>query len=221
MRPLIIIAIVLSGVALLYWRFPYALDDEHSKGYLLYTVMLLLIIMMGGGRMRQQLRRDAVRNGGIWLGVILLLVFAYSFRDSFSGRLMGELMPYKVHENDDGSITVRASGRHYFIEADVNGVPVRFMVDTGASDIVLSPKDAQRVGIDPAALSYDRSYNTANGSGSGAKVTIGSLQVGSLSFTQLEGSVNKADMNMSLLGMSFLKRFRSFQIEDNMLVLKP
>lgn len=221
MRPLIIVAILLSGVALLYWRFPYAMDDTESRMHLLYSVMLLIIIVIGRGRIRQELRKEGMRNAAIWVGLMLLLVFGYSFRDSFSGRLMGELMPYKVQENSDGTISVRASGEHYYIEVQVNGVPVRFMVDTGASDIVLSPKDAVRVGIDPAVLSYNTSYNTANGYGSGAKVTIGALQVGSLTFTELEASVNKADMNISLLGMSFLKRFRSFQIEDNILVLKP
>lgn len=221
MRPLIIIAAVLSGLALLYWRFPYALDEPESMGRLSYLVLLLFIILLGRGRIRQEMRKKAFRDAAIWLGIILVLVFAYSFRDMFSGRLMGELMPYKVRENEDGSIEVRASHGHYFIEAEVNGKHVRFMVDTGASDIVLSPQDAERVGIDTAALSYDRSYGTANGYGSGAKVTLGSLQVGSLTFTQLEASVNKADMTGSLLGMSFLKRFRSFQIEDNTLVLKP
>jgi aspartyl protease family protein len=209
-------------VSALYWRFPYALDDSDTVQRLIYLVLLLLIIVLGGGRIRGELRKKAFRDGAIWLGIILVLVFAYSFRDMFSSRLMGELMPHQARENDDGSIQVRASeGGHYFIEAKVNDAYVRFMVDTGATDIVLSPKDAKRAGIDTEALDYSRTYSTANGFGSGAGVVLNSLRIGSLSFTKLEASVNKADMGNSLLGMSFLTRFQSFQIKDNVLVLNP
>jgi aspartyl protease family protein len=222
MRPIFVIAAILLGVGALYWRFPYALDDSNSVQRLIYLVLLLMIIMLGGGRIRQEIRKKAFRDGAIWLGIILLLVFAYSFRDMFSRRITGELLQQQVQENSDGSIEVRASeGGHYFMEARVNDTYVRFLVDTGASDIVLSPKDAERAGIDMNALTFDKSYSTANGFGSGANVVLNKMKVGSYTFSQVAASVNKEQMSESLLGMSFLKQFKTFRIEDNRLVLIP
>jgi aspartyl protease family protein len=222
MRRLLVAIILLLAVAALYWRFPYALDDENTLQRLLYLVLLLLIIVLGAGRIKREMMPKLLRNGVIWVAVMLLLVLGYSFRDGLSRRLVGELMPQQVQQNADGSIEVRASeGGHFFIEAKVNETHVRFMVDTGASDIVLSPRDAERAGLHPEVLSYDRSYSTANGYGSGAEVTLDTLAVGSFSLSRLSASVNKADMSHSLLGMSFLKRLRSFRVEDNTLVLIP
>lgn len=222
MRPLIIIASVLAGVGLLYWRFPYALDDSDSIQRLIYLVLLLLIILLGGGAVRQQVRRKALKQGLVWLGIMLALVFAYSFRDVFSERVLGELLPHHVRLTGDGEIMVRASeGGHFYMEALVNGARVRFMVDTGASDIVLSPKDAERAGFDTTMMEFNRTYQTANGFGSGAGVTLRTLEVGDITLRDVKASVNKADMGSSLLGMAFLRRFSRFEVRDNTLVLKP
>ena len=108
----------------------------------------------------------------------------------------------------------------YSVIGEVDGQKVNFMVDTGASDIVLSPADAKRLGVDEAKLDFARQFETANGIGQGAAYTVSSLVVGPITFHKVEVSINRAPMSSSLLGMAFLKRLKSFEVKDGRLYLR-
>ncbi|MBT3978500.1 MAG: TIGR02281 family clan AA aspartic protease [Rhodospirillaceae bacterium] len=101
-----------------------------------------------------------------------------------------------------------------------NGARVRFMIDTGASDIVLSPADARAIGIDPATLRYTRVYQTANGLGRGASYRLETLAIGPIEFRDVAVSINQAEMNVSLLGMAFLDRLSTFEISGRRMTLR-
>ena len=81
--------------------------------------------------------------------------------------------------------------------------------------------DAQRAGVDTAALAFTKSVETANGPGLGAPYTAGQFSIGSIQLSDVPMSVNKAPMSSSLLGMTFFNRLQSFRFEDNKLYLKP
>jgi aspartyl protease family protein len=106
------------------------------------------------------------------------------------------------------------------VTATVNGLPVDFLVDTGASDIVLSPADAARLGYAPESLHFTRQYVTANGIGRGAPVRLGSLAVGPIAYADLPASVNEAPMAESLLGMTFLRRLESYEVRRDVMILR-
>jgi aspartyl protease family protein len=103
----------------------------------------------------------------------------------------------------------------------VNGQIVRFLVDTGASETVLSPADAKRIGVETSALRFDQPADTANGVGYGASFIADSLAVGTIRFASVPMLINQAPMSSSLLGMSFLKRLESFKVSGRKLYLKP
>ncbi|MEO3428787.1 TIGR02281 family clan AA aspartic protease [Pelagibius sp. CAU 1746] len=168
--------------------------------------------------------RETLRNAAIWAGIAGVLLIGYTYRDDFSGvgsRLGGELLPSRAVELGAGEVEIRA-GRdgHFTVTAEVNGQPVDFLVDTGASDIVLGPDDARRLGYDPALLSFTRQYQTANGVGRGAPVRLDSLAVGPIVFNDLPASVNEASMGESLLGMTFLRRLDSYEVRGDRLILR-
>ena len=102
----------------------------------------------------------------------------------------------------------------------VNGQRVRFLVDTGATDTVLSPDDARRIGIDVDQLHFVQAAETANGKGYGAAYAAKRLEVGPIAFDNFALVVNRAPMSSSLLGLSFLNRLESFQVRDGQLVLR-
>ena len=108
---------------------------------------------------------------------------------------------------------------HYIVVAEVDGVDVRFLVDTGASSVVLSAQDAERVGLHASNLDYTQIYQTANGQTRGAPVTLGSVSIGQLAVDDVEASVNESPMGISLLGMTFLSKLDGFQVEDGNLIL--
>lgn len=167
---------------------------------------------------------NAVRYALIWIAVGGVLVLGYSFRHEaamLGERLMAELVPHRGRVVD-GTIAI-AAGRdgHFVVEADVDGHAVRFLVDTGASDVVLSPADAKRLGFDPAKLSFTKTYRTANGLVQGAPVRLGAVAIGPITVSDVAASVNGAAMTRSLLGMSFLNRLSGYEVTGGRLVLKP
>lgn len=115
-------------------------------------------------------------------------------------------------------IATRQPDGHYHLRALVNGVPVDFVVDTGASDIVLSLRDARRIGIDPSDLRFIGQAQTANGTVRTAPVRLDSLAVGPFEDTGLRAVVNEGDLFGSLLGMSYLSRYH-IQISGDRMVL--
>ena len=94
-------------------------------------------------------------------------------------------------------------------------------MDTGASDIVLSPADAARAGFERSELAFNRQYQTANGIGWGAPVVLRSIEAGAIRFRGVAASVNDAPMSESLLGMSFLDRLAGFEVRGDSLILRP
>jgi aspartyl protease family protein len=109
---------------------------------------------------------------------------------------------------------------HYVVEAVVNGLPVTFLVDTGASEIVLTLADARRLGFEPRRLEFSQRFGTANGEVQGAPVRLRELRVGQFSLYDLEASVNAAPLPISLLGMSFLNRLHGYRVENRRLILE-
>jgi aspartyl protease family protein len=97
---------------------------------------------------------------------------------------------------------------------------VRFLIDTGASDIVLTPEDATRAGYDIASLDYGHLFATANGVGHGASSTLDRLAVGPLSLTNVAISINRTPMQASLLGMTFLTRLEAYEFRGGRLFLR-
>ena len=111
-------------------------------------------------------------------------------------------------------------GGHYLIEAVVNGAPVDFLVDTGASDIVLTLEDAERLGLQPETLRFTQRFATANGEVRGAPVVLREIRIGQFSMFEVPASVNEAPLGVSLLGMSFLGQLNGYQVEEGRLVLR-
>lgn len=108
---------------------------------------------------------------------------------------------------------------HYEVEARVNGKPVRFMIDTGASGVVLNRKDAERVGLRPRRHEFTQAAHTANGVVRSAPVVLRDLRVGALTLGHVGAEVNGGPLHVSLLGMSFLGRLKGYEVRNGRLVL--
>ncbi|MCP5368670.1 MAG: TIGR02281 family clan AA aspartic protease [Hyphomicrobiales bacterium] len=215
---------VVALTVFLAWRFPDALAAGGGGGRLVYLVALLALVSAGIMGMRRIRLGPALRNAAIWVAIGLVALLAYSFRDEFrfvTDRLTGELLPHAAQQTGARELQVRrGADGHFHLEARVDGVPVRFLVDTGASDVTISPTDARRLGLDPAGLAYTRFYATANGGVRGAPVRLAEVAVGPLRLTDVPATVNEAEMAGSLLGMGFLDRLRGYEVRGDTLVLR-
>jgi aspartyl protease family protein len=112
------------------------------------------------------------------------------------------------------------TGGHFVLEAMVNGAPIRFLVDTGASNVVLDPEDAERAGLRASRLRFTQTFHTANGNVRGAPVTLRELRIGQFSLYDLDASVNEVSLGISLLGMAFLSRLDSYEVRGDRLILR-
>jgi aspartyl protease family protein len=181
--------------------------------------LLVLLVGVGGfflwGR-RGHLARS-VRDLAIWALILAMAVIAYGFRDV----LREELLPSAMVQLDAGTIELRrARDGHFHAELEVNGEPVRFMVDTGASDIVLSLRDAERVGLDAGSLVFAGRALTANGPVGTAAVRLGTVRFGDFTDTRVPASVSDGPLDTSLLGMSYLDRFSGIEIAGDKMTLR-
>ena len=106
----------------------------------------------------------------------------------------------------DQATLIADSAGHFFTTGVVNGTTLRFLVDTGATSVVLSAADARRSGIN--YLAAPRSFTqTANGVIPVYNVRIDTIRVGDITLNGVEASVIEGDrLPVALLGMSFLNR---------------
>ena len=118
------------------------------------------------------------------------------------------------------AVVLPADGRgHFFADGSVNGVPQRFLVDTGASMVVLPATDAQRLGID-----YRRAPKTMVQTAAGGivafLVTLDRVKVGGIELTAVDGLVVEQSPGVALLGMSFLNRVEMRRNGDSMTLIR-
>ena len=205
--------------------FPGTLDDPDKRASILYRIGWIALIGSSIVMFARTNPKSALRNAAIWAVIFLVLIGVYAFKNdaAFVGqRIMGAFSPTQGTAHDDGTVTFPAGpDGHYRIQALVNGGRVTFMVDTGATDIVLTPNDARRIGIDPTTLQFDQLAETANGTVRGAAVRLDSLAVGPIAMQRVPATVNGADMSESLLGMEFLNRLHGWRVENGVLTLVP
>jgi aspartyl protease family protein len=102
------------------------------------------------------------------------------------------------------SLTADARG-HFAASGSLNGFPVTFLVDTGATSIAISADDARRMGLDYRA-GQAASVSTAAGVVLAWNVKFNTVKVGGIVLNQVDGMVVESGLNVSLLGMSFLNR---------------
>jgi aspartyl protease family protein len=110
---------------------------------------------------------------------------------------------------------------HYWTRALVNKKSsVEFMVDTGASVVALTYKDAQKMGLRPDQLDYRWEIRTAGGKTMGASVMIDQIQIGQVRIKNVEAMVLRTDLEQSLLGMSFLRELYSYEFRGDRLIIQ-
>jgi len=224
-RTLIFFAIALGLAALLWFlsaQYPDALDSDMDQAHLVRALLILGLIGSGILFVPRSNLKGAAKNIAIWLLIGAGVLAVYTLRDDFTqlaARMGGEIVPSDGQQIGDNAITVqRSRDGHFKISVDVNGTPVRFLIDTGASIVTLSPSDAARVGFDPNGLDYVQQFSTANGTTFGAPVRLDRLQVGPIRADDVRGAV-LSNGSTSLLGMSFLSRLSSYRVNGDTMTL--
>jgi aspartyl protease family protein len=124
-----------------------------------------------------------------------------------------------LRPSSNRTLVYRADRRGNFsLTATVNGAPTRFVVDTGASLVALTLDDARAAGIGRSELVFNQLTQTANGRVHFAPVMLREVRIEQLSIENVPAAVIE-NLDQSLLGMSFLKRLRGFEVREGALTI--
>ncbi|WP_225027316.1 retropepsin-like aspartic protease family protein [Xinfangfangia pollutisoli] len=188
---------------------------DGDYGRLFYLVLLLMAV--GGWVVVEYRQRlgQALRVGLAWGLIFLGVVAGYGMW----GDIRHRITPSQSLTGQNEITLPRAADGHFYAELVIDGTEVFFLVDTGATNLVLSQADAGRIGIDTSGLIYLGSAATANGIVRTARVTLDSLALGPFEDRDFPAYVNDGQMDSSLLGMDYLRRFR-IEIDGDRMVLR-
>lgn len=190
--------------------------DTETTGRLLYLVLLGAAVVFWVFSANRGQGGRLLRQSAVWGLIFVATIAGFGLWQD----IRDETAPRQAVLADGGQVSVpRHPDGHFYLTLDIEGTPVRFVVDTGATDMVLTREDAIRVGIDPDRLVYQGRARTANGEVRTARVRLDRVALGPVVDSRVPAWVNEGRMDTSLLGMSYLQRFERLEIAGDRLVL--
>lgn len=185
-------------------------DMIASAGYL---ILLGLVLAAGLWTQARSNLSRTLQHVAIWFLIFVGAIAAVGLWQDMQRNLGGQ-------SASAGQITVpRSPDGHYYLTLVINGAPMEFVVDTGATDIVLNRAAALRAGIDTDGLVYLGRASTANGVVETAFVRLESVALGEVIDNNVAAVVTAGEMREPLLGMGYLQRWGRIEISGNQLTL--
>jgi len=205
----------LGGIALVWWlhvRFPDALSSRDGRIDLVHTVLILAFVGSSFVLHRRFKAHDIVRHAAVWLGIGGLVFIGYSFRYEakwLGSRLLGDLVPSLGEVQGDAMRYPASDNGHFIVEVtvttDTARIPIRFLVDTGATLIAMNKHDAKRIGLNYRLEAEQGSTYTASGIDPVYLMKLDKVKVGDIELRDVDASVHDGDHpHVILLGNSFL-----------------
>jgi len=185
---------------------------------------LMLILPLSALAARRLPIGSTVKMALAWIAIFAVLMIVVGNW----GRVAPMLQPIAdtlgISDQSVTGSTVRvrmAEDGHFWASVSINGVQRRMLVDSGATTTALSADTAKAAGLDLAESIVPAMLNTANGSVSAKRTTIGAMTLGSITANDLPAVVSPAFGDTDVLGMNFLSRLKAWRVEGNVLVLEP
>ena len=136
-----------------------------------------------------------------------------------SAETEAEVPIITAHQIRTASLRKEGDG-HFWATAYVNGTPVKFLVDTGASLVALSERDARRIGLNTDKLEQNAKVRTAAGEVMAATAMIDRIEIDGVTVKNIQAVVIDKGLEHSLLGMSFLNRLDGWDVTANAIVIR-
>jgi aspartyl protease family protein len=202
--------------------------ENHDFSQLVWLGLFAVVIGAGLLRSHRSMGSMARQFGG-WILIVLALIAGYQYRyelQDVASRVTAGLVPGSplALGTEDGRATValdKANNGHFEARIEVNGKPIRAVVDTGATSTVLAAPDARAVGINPDQLRYTVPVSTANGRTEAAAVRVSEIGIGAI--VRHDKTVLVAapgTLGTSLLGMDFIGSLSGFDVRGDRMILR-
>jgi aspartyl protease family protein len=197
-------------------------SDGSDAASFLY-LLLVLVMVASSFFVRRVPLGQTLKMALAWLLIFGALFVAFTLRDDFRAlgrRLWSEEAGGQV-AGAGGEVRIRrAEDGHFWADAEVNGEPVRFLVDSGATVTGLSAATARRAGVAPGG-GFPVLVDTANGTVEAQRARIDRFVLGSIERRDLGVYVAEAFGDTDVLGMNFLSSLSGWSVEGSTLVLRP
>ncbi len=199
-------------------------DDFAST---LWLAPILLLVSAGVLQSRRNLG-FVFQSLLIWAAVLLVVAAAYIFRDDFrdvgarlfSGLIPGMAMETTMSDGREQVILHKRLDGHFAADVEIDGKTITMLVDSGASRVTLTARDAARIGLEGSDLSYTAMVTTANGTAMAAPITLDEVSIGPITRRNVKAMVaTEGRLAESLLGMSFLSTLTSVDMRSDELRL--
>jgi aspartyl protease family protein len=184
--------------------------------------MLMAIMLVAGGLMsRREKPAKLLVMALAWIAIFGAGFILFTFRDNMgwvSQRLRAEAFGTPVHQGDEIRIPMAIDG-HFWVEGAINGVPVKFLVDSGATMTTIGRADATRAGVETTG-GRDQLVRTGNGIIRVSSARADRLNVGGIERADVGLHVAENE-DLNVLGMNFLSSLDRWGVEGRWLILKP
>lgn len=179
---------------------------------------LLGTVITGIFLLNQTDLKGQIKNALVWFLIFIGATLVYGQWENFQ-RLID---PARAIVGAENKIIIRRSeDSHFYVNILVNNRPIKFLIDTGATNIVLSKADAQKIGINVEDLNFTGLLYTANGVTRTARIRLNEMVLGPFAQRNMTAMVNEGELWSSLLGMDFLNQFSEVSIRNNEITLIP
>jgi len=174
-------------------------------------------------------RRFSLRSAlGMALGWVLIFAVAlvlFSYRHELANighRVKTEVSGQAAQRAQGDSLHIRmAMDGHFWVNGEIDGMSVKFLVDSGATITAISQKTAVNAGLNIDSIGPGMIMHTANGTVTAKRSAISELAVGPITTYDLSIVVSDSFGDINVLGMNFLSRLKSWRVENGEMVLEP
>lgn len=157
---------------------------------------------------------------GLIAALLLTIVQAARFTTNTDLALPQVGLPKQAVEGRETHVPIGPDG-HFWIDAMIDGVRRRFMVDTGATLTAVSPATAQSARLEAQTLRQPVMLRTGNGTVTAELVTIRELRFGNVVARDLDAVIVPNIGEVNVIGMNLLSRLASWRVENGTLILVP
>ena len=193
------------------------------SGLLAGTIAALLLGWIGALMLRSKIAGGRLVRTVSTLALVGILLTVFLQLARFDPRLdvVTDLgLPKQRIVGEETVIPIAADG-HYWLVAEVNGVPTRFLVDTGATLTAFSQDSAEAAGLAPRTGGLPVMLNTANGTVTAELTTVERLSFGNIEAEGIDAVIAPNLGRTNVLGMNFLSRLEGWRVKNGDLILSP
>ncbi len=196
-----------------------------DQGMQLISALLMLVLVISSLAARRLSFGQTLKFALAWVTIFAAGLVLYAFRGVFEQgweRVTAEIFPEKPIQSGQAIRILMSDDGHFHVRADVNGHPVNFLIDSGATTTALSSADARAAGVEVDRSGFPVAVDTANGISTMWRARVQTLRVGALVREDVHVLVPaEANEDVNLLGMNFLSSLGHWRVDGREMVLQP